>query len=240
LFEDGPGALPNVTLGDLRTYLAAEAEMTFAEDIEIAGRVVSSDRRGNFYNTFFIDDGTGGAEIMAGMADLDAVYHPGQRISIRVQGLAVGWRDGVMQIGLPPEAGSRFATGYFYHPAVIEPYVKAERDVAGVEPLDVAPADLSTRLCGRLVRIASLVADPSVRGAPWAQTRPAPVTGYAKFRSAGGADSISVVTSGYASWAPAPIPGGEVSLTGILFHGRGEGPRDHFILKLRDEDDIAH
>jgi hypothetical protein len=238
-FEEGPPpALANVTLGDLRVYLNGEARMVFTESVEIAGRVVSSDREGNFYNTFFIDDGTGAAEIMAGMPDLDAAYHPGQKIIVRARGLAVGWRDGAMQIGLPPEPGSRFATGYFYHPVVIAPYVTAERDVAPVEPLDVEIDGLTAALCGRLVRITGLRADPLPGGTVWAQTRPAPLTGYTKFRSAP-ADSITVVTSGYAAWAPAPVPTGEVTLTGILLHGRGGSTKDHFLIKPRHEKDIA-
>ena len=243
VFEgDDGGALPNVTLGDLRTYLHAEAEMTFAEDIEISGRVTSSDRAGNFYNTFFIDDGTGAAEIMAGMPDLDAVYHPGQRISIRARGLAVGWRDGVMQIGLPPEPGNRFPTGYFYHPAVIRNYVAAERSIEPARPIEVSLEGLSSELCGRLVRIAGLEADPEAVGGTWAQTRPSPVTGYVDFHARHAPDiaPVTVATSGYASFALAPVPGGEVTLTGILFYGRGQDSSDHFLLKLRDEKDIAY
>jgi hypothetical protein len=237
--SETPPALPGVTLGELRTYLAAEARMVFTDSVVIAGRVVSSDREGNFYNTFFIDDGTGGAEIMAGMPDLDATYHPGQKITVRARGLAVGWRDGAMQIGLPPEPGSRFATGYFYHPTVIAPYVTALRDIVHVEPLDVEIDGLTTAMCGRLVRIASLRADPLPQGTVWAHTLPAPLTGYTKFRSAA-ADSITVVTSGYAAWADATVPAGEVTITGILLHGRAGGSKEHFLIKPRHEEDIAH
>jgi hypothetical protein len=227
----------NVMLGDLHAYLGGEAEMTFAEDIQIAGRVVSSDCAGNFYNTFFIDDGTGAVEIMAGIPDLDAVYHPGQRISVRARGLAVGWRDGAMQIGLPPEPGNRFATGYFYHRAVMRSYITAERDVEPVEPLDISPAQFAPELCGRLVRIAGLEAD--LAGGSWASREPSPEVGYVKFRSPEG-DSLTVVTSGYASFALAPVPEGRVTLTGILFYGRGGTSRDHYLLKLRDETDISY
>jgi hypothetical protein len=236
-------ALRNVTLGELREYYHGEAELTITDDIELSGRVVSSDRAGNFYNTFFIDDGTGSAEIMAGMPDLDAAYRPGQRISIHARGLAVGWRDGVMQIGLPPEPGNRFATSYFYHPAVIGAYVTAERSVEEVEPIEVSLDELSAELCGRPVRIAGLVAEDWQAGATWAQTLPEPVTGYVRFRAAASepdSRSITVVTSGYASFAPARVPSGEVTLTGILFYGLGGTSREQFLLKLRDENDIAY
>ncbi len=232
-------SLPGLSLGELREYLHGEAQITFTDDIVLSGRVVSSDRAGNFYNTFFIDDGTGAAEIMAGMPDLAATYRPGQRVAVSGRGLAVGWRDGVMQIGLPPEPGNRFATGYFYHPVVIGAWVTAERSVEPERPLDVGIDGLSAGMCGRLVRIASLRADPDPGGGGWAQTQPAPATGYVKFRDSR-ADSITVITSGYASFARAPVPAGEVTLTGILFYGRGGGSRNHFMLKLRDENDIAY
>jgi hypothetical protein len=173
---------------------------------------------------------------MAGMADLDAVFHPGQRVSVRVRGLGIGWRDGAMQIGMPSEPGNRFATGYFYHAAVMRDYVTAERDIEAVEPIEVSPSELAPALCGRLVRIEGLEADLS--GGSWASREPTPTTGYVKFRSPEG-DSLTVVTSGYASFALAPVPEGRVSLTGILFYGLGGTSRDHYLLKLRDEDDIS-
>ncbi|MDR1671627.1 MAG: DUF5689 domain-containing protein [Alistipes sp.] len=235
-------ALPNVSLGDLRAYLdgnttGSGAETTLSkEEIMLSGRVVSSDRAGNFYNTFFIDDGTGAAEIMAGMTDLDAGFHPGQRVFVAARGLAVGWRDGAMQLGLPPEPGNRYATGYFYHRAVMQRWVTAERSVEEVAPLDIELGALSVGLCGRLVRVSGLTVDPLSRET-WATVIPERETGYVKFRGTA-ADSITVVTSGYASWAAANVPRGEVTLTGILFYGRGGASRNHFLLKLRDEKDI--
>ncbi len=238
----------NVTIAELRDYMSG-AEVVIANDVVIAGRVVSSTRAGNFYNTFLIDDGTGAVEIMAGWPDLDAVYHPGQQVVVSVRGLAVGWRDGVMQLGLPPDPGSRYPTGYFYHPVVAAEWVMAERSVIPVSPIVTDIALLDSDLCGRLVRIDGLRADGALAtGATWATRWPEPTTGYVKFRSSERGpddftgrpqtDSITIVTSGYASFAGATVPRGEGSLTGILLWGRGGGGREHFLLKLRDEEDI--
>ena len=233
---------PNITIGDLRNAFDGNNVATITDDIVIAGRVVSSDRAGNFYNTFFIDDGTGATEIMAGMADLAATYIPGQTVAVRLRGLAVGWRDGVMQTGLPPEPGNRFATGYFYHPAVIRNHVFRRHDVEPVIPVELLPAEFSPALCGRLVRIPGLYRsslDPLSTDGTWASTQPSPATGYVKFRSSP-VDSITVTTSGYATFALAPIPSPSetVALTGLLFYGRGNGSKEHYLLKLRDENDI--
>lgn len=227
---------PNATIGYLRECYGG-SELTVADSVVIAGRVVSSDAAGNFYNTFFIDDGTGAVEIMAGMPNLDALYHPGQRVSVSVRSLAVGWRDGAMQIGLPPEPGNRYPTGYFYHEAVIRHYVTAGRSVGPPEPVDVTLAELDPAMCGRLVRIGGLRLDSLSAAVTWASAKPSPTTGYVKFRSRA-ADSITVVTSGYATFALAPVPREEVTLTGVLLYGNGESSREHYMLRLRDEDDI--
>ncbi len=230
-------AYPNTDIAGLRSYYHGNAVVS--QDLVIAGRVVSSDRAGNFYNTFFVDDGTGAVEIMAGMPDLHATYHPGQRVVVSVKGLAVAWSGGAMQIGLPPEPGSGFATGYFYHPAVIRKYVSAERDVEQVAPIQTGIASLDKDMCGRLVRIDGLAIDAASTAETWASTKPKPATGYVKFRTSP-VDSITVVTSGYASFALASVPRETVALTGILLYGKGGSSKDHYLLKLRDEKDIVY
>ncbi len=229
---------PEVTIGDLRWYYR-HGSATISDGVVIAGRVVSNDKAGNFYNTFFIDDGTGAVEIMAGMSDLHAVYHPGQRVSVRAKGLAVGWSNGALQMGLPPEPGSGHATGYFYHPAVIRRYVSAERDIETVAAIETDIASLTADMCGRLVRISGLTLDENSAAETWAAVKPKPAAGYVKFRTSP-ADSITIVTSGYASFALMPPPRENVALTGILLYGKGGCSKDHYLLKLRDEKDIDY
>ncbi len=227
----------DMDIANLRSYYHERAVVS--RDAVIAGRVISSDKAGNFYNTFFIDDGTGAVEIMAGMSDLHATYHPGQRVVVSIKGLAVGWNNGVIQVGLPPEPGNRYATGYFYHPAVIRKYISAERDIEAVLPMETAIGELNTDMCGRLVRIGGLTIDAASTAETWASTQPKPTTGYVKFRDSP-ADSITVMTSGYASFAMMPVPRETVAMTGILFYGKGGSSKDHYLLKLRDEKDIDY
>lgn len=236
-FESDP-TLPNADIGYLRSSWNGST-LTIADDIVIAGRVVSSDKAGNFYNTFFIDDGTGAVEIMAGMPDLHASYHEGQKVIVRAKGLGIGWGNGVMQLGRPHEPGSGFATGYFYHPVVMRRYVSRDRDTQTVAPIETDIASLSEDMCGQLVRIAGLTPDPDETALTWAVTEPKPATGYRKFYTAGRADSITVVTSGYAHFAARRLPGEEVALTGILLYGKGGSTKNHFLLKPRYETDIT-
>jgi hypothetical protein len=133
-------------------------------------------------------------------------------------------------------------------------YVAPERDVATVAPIETTISELSTAMCGRPVRISGLTVDALSDAETWAVARPRPATGYVKFRalpagsatgSAEGpdanspADSITVVTSGYARFATMNVPRGTLTLTGLLFYGRGNASKEHYLLKLRDETDIA-
>lgn len=237
-FDDWIEPPQELSLAELREYLHGEGQTTVTEDVTIQGRVVSSDRDGNFYNTFFIDDGTGAAEIMAGISDLNTIYRLGQQVVVRLRGLATGWRDGALQIGLPPELGSRYATGYFYNRTVIENWVTAERYIERVMPTRLTVSELSREFCGRPVRISGLTALDS---GTWAKTSPAVEIGYVRFSTQhSDTQYITVVTSGYASWAYEKIPAGAITLTGLLFYGRGGGETDHFLLKLRYAEDIDY
>lgn len=236
---ESDAALPNTDIGYLRSEWNGST-LTISEDIIIAGRVVSSDRAGNFYNTFFIDDGTGAAEIMAGMPDLHAAYHEGQRVIVRAKGLAVGWGNGAMQLGLPPEAGSGFATGYFYHPVVIRGYVSRDRYTETIAPTPTAIPSLTDAMCGQLVTIEGLYPDPRETSGTWAHTEPKASTGYRKFYTADRLDSVTVITSGYAHFAARPLPSGETTITGILLYGKGGSSKNHFLIKPRYEKDIVY
>lgn len=234
---DDDTTMSGIDIGDLREMYGSP--LTIADDIIIAGRVVSSDRAGNFYNTFFIDDGTGAVEIMAGMPDLDASYRPGQRVVVRARGLAAGWSNGVLQLGLSPEPGSGFQTGYFYHPVVIRRYVSRGRDVEEVTPEAMDIPQLTEAMCGRLVRIDGLVLDEGENAGSWEPASDHTSMGYRRFTDPDG-NVVSVVVSKYARFAYDPVPTNRVSVTGILLYGKGGAAKDHFLLKLRNEKDIAY
>jgi hypothetical protein len=225
----------DVSIADLRAYYAGN-ELVISDDIVLRGRVTTSDLAGNFYNSFFVDDGTGAVEIMAGISSLSAIYHLGQLVTVRAKNLAVGWRDGAMQLGLPPGPGNRYPTAYFSTPAMLRRHVSTWLDVRPVAPLETPPEGLTEAICGRLVRISGLVADPFLpENSTWATPLPDPETGYVNFFTVSAAEPvITVVTSGYAAFSGVPVPRGEVSLTGILlYNGR-------FLLKLRDAQDVEY
>ncbi len=233
---DGKGAdvKPDMSLAELRGLWRGHT-FKVAEPIVVGGVVTSSDGAGNFYQTFTIEDNTGAAEIMAGMRDLHNTYPVGCRVSIKLDGCAVGVERGVVQIGLMPASYSNYAVDYFYSKVLLDKHIVRSGELVEVQPLDVAYGDLSADKCGRLVRLEALQFQPE----EGEQTLPATWMGYRAFADRDG-NVIYVYTSNYADYAGDEVPLELCSLTGILQYGEVAGVSgEWFILKMRSADDCV-
>ncbi|MDL2320252.1 DUF5689 domain-containing protein [Alistipes sp. OttesenSCG-928-B03] len=219
----------NADIGTLRA-LYDGATITVDEEVIIAGVVTANDRSGNFYRSFIIEDATGAVEVRAGMFSLHRTFRRGQRVAVKLQGLAVGVYNGVVQVGRRSmESGSQ--TEYIASRYVAGTVFWPQRDGRDLRPVEVSVAGLTDAMCGRLVRISGLclIADEAVA---WAEGG----TTYRHFEDSKGGE-IAVQTSTYADFADKTVPAGEVALTGILMRGNiDRGNR--FFIKLRDVDDI--
>lgn len=242
----------NIDIGRVMELYSGEV-VTVYDDLVIGGYVSANDKSGNFYNTFIIEDPTGAIEVKAGLYELHTAFPMGRYVAIKCKGLCVSDYNGVLQLGLPPEAGSNY-TKYFDSRHILNLYVFYSDRYKAVEPTEIGVAGLHEKMCGRLVTIDGLrfVSDeaegedarPETRSGqatwatPYSGPGTTPVTGYRAFADA--ADNrIAVVTSGYADFAGEAVPFGEVSLTGILMYGKTDTGRKMFMLKMRDLRDVA-
>ena len=150
---DAPAA--NITIASLHAFLHAET-VVVREELTVSGTVVSSDEAGNFYRTLVLDDGTGGAELRIAEYNLYTICPPGCRLTVSLRGCALGERNGVLQIGLPPDAYSPYPTGYISSRVLLERLLHptGERQEPVATPCEIAR--LGTASCGRLVRIDAL------------------------------------------------------------------------------------
>lgn len=207
---DAPAA--NITIASLHAFLHAET-VVVREELTVGGTVVSSDEAGNFYRTLVLDDGTGGAELRIAEYNLYTICPPGCRLTVSLRGCALGERNGVLQIGLPPDAYSPYPTGYISSRVLLERLLHptGERQEPLATPCEIAR--LGTASCGRLVRIDALRFRPDAE-----QAVPQTWEGYRLFEDAAGR-TIAVYTSAYARFADREIPAGECSLTGVLEYG---------------------
>jgi len=225
------GGIPNanISIGELCGAYRGET-VGISQDLVIAGRVTSSDREGNFRYSFTVEDATGAVEIMARIPDLHNAYPEGCRVAVSLEGLALGERLSVKQIGMMPAEYGYYPTDYIPSRQELDLHVHRAWDGGGVRPAECAVGELHTGMCGRLVRIRGL--HPADGGdGTWQE--------YTLF-SDGSGGRIAVFASGYASFFGHAVPEGDLSLTGILQYGRVGDEGDMFIIKMRHEADCTH
>ncbi len=104
------------------------------EDLWVRGRVTTSDKSGNFYKSFYIqDDAAGpGIEVKVGRTSLYNDYKAGQEIYISLDGLSVGeygfktgnyGGQGTIQIGLKDPEQSKYSTSYIENQFIINEHI---------------------------------------------------------------------------------------------------------------------
>ncbi len=104
------------------------------EDIWVKGRVTTSDRSGNFYKSFYIqDDANGpGLEIKIGRTSLYNDYKVGQEVYVSLEGLSVGeygyktgnyGGQGTIQVGLKDPDQVKYSTSYIENQFIINEHV---------------------------------------------------------------------------------------------------------------------
>lgn len=229
---DAGAPAPNITLATLRSLYRGQT-VAVREQLVIGGCVVSSDEAGNFYRSLMLDDGTGGIELRIAEYNLYTIYAPGSYLTASVQGCALGERNGVLLIGMPPDSYSPYPTDYISSRVLLDRILHRTGLRQPVAALPRTVAQLDNASCGRLIRIDGLRFRPEAE-----QVVPQVWAGYRLFEDAQGG-LVAAYTSDYARFATAEIPQGRCSLTGILEYGSVSGYGKLFILQLRDENDCA-
>ncbi len=234
----------NIDVATLRSYYSG-TPLVVDRQLTLRGSVTSSDRGNNFYRTLVIEDATGAIELMTGLYDMHNRYPVGQRVALRLDGLAIAMQEGVLRAGAPAAPGAYYPTEYLGQQPIVDRHLIREGIYAPLHPALLTIPRLSEAMCGRLVTIAGLRFIPETPLATWGNPSSNPVvpptTGYRKFKSVAG-DSIYVATSGYADFAADPVPQGtRLDITGILLRAPapGTGGREVWMLKIRELDDVT-
>lgn len=233
-FEDPPveNNRPTVTssIAELKSRFVG-TPFVVSGDISLQGRVISSDRAGNFYRTISIQQDRAALEIMAGIDQLHNQFPIGCSVTLYLEGLLVSENLGVIRVGNPPQPGSGYATDYIGSRAALEKVlVRNAEDLLPPEPFLSTIPELSFQSCGTLTRVENLRYSPETEEETgW--------SGYRQFVDPEGNAIYSYVRD-YADFASDPIPSGVVTLVGILqYDDTGDG---RFLLKLRDGQDCIH
>ena len=167
----------NATIAELVSNYEILKPWEIDKDIVISGKVSTTDRPGNFYKSFFIQDETGGIEIKIGRNALYNEYQQGQTIYIKCLGMTLGmygnksggnYGKGMVQLGFSnPEFDNTedtYQTTYFESPLFIDAHVIKGEQGDPVQSVVLAPADFprssdtqaTNHFLGKLVTINNL------------------------------------------------------------------------------------
>ena len=223
--DSAEAALPaTTTIAELHR-LVGQQPVGVTGDIAVSGLVTTTDRRFGFYHMLCIESDGAALALLAGIDRLHVDYPVGCRVTLRLQGLTLGFYRGVLQDGTAAEPGSYYPTGYLASPAAVAARLfRSDEALQPIVPVRRRIGELTTAQCGTLIRIDGLTALPDGEAATWSGTH--------AFCDDAGQTVYSYVRSG-ALFADAAIPAGRCSLTGILLCDNGR-----YLIQLRDEEDI--
>ena len=144
-----PNIVANTSLKDLKNiHQTSGAYDVITTDIIISGVVVADDKSGNFYKQLYIQDSTGGLQILLDANSLYGTYPVGRRIFIRCNGLCISDYNGTMELGvkaivsgspslqgIPANLVNRYVIGgSINNPVVPKLVTYADLNVSGPKP----------------------------------------------------------------------------------------------------------
>lgn len=221
----------NCSIAQLRT-LCEDGCYLITSDLICVGRVTTSDKEGNFYRSLFVEDATGGVEVLLGIYNSHSLYPEGTEVALHLDGTAVMKEGEVVQVGLAPESYD-LSLREFESQALIDRHIARGTSVEKVAPRVYLLSDLDATLCGQLIEIQNLTHTASL------DTECTTLEGYHAFTDESG-NTLYTSVSSYADFADSTIPEGRVLLRGVLLHEAvGLGIGRQYVIKPRYEDDIA-
>ena len=157
-YQQPQAMTPTMTIAELKELYVANGSkpVTIERDILVGGQVTTSDKVGNLYKSFYIQDETAGIEVKVGKNGLYNEYKLGQWVYVQCEGLTVGDYNGMIQIGYSDPSGE-YETSYMEHSAIVETHVFKGPYSDPVEPVVITEAELHDKVnLGRLVTIKDL------------------------------------------------------------------------------------
>ncbi len=96
-----PAIIANTSIKGLKAmHNTNGAYDVITTDLIISGVVVADDKSGNFYKQIFIQDSTGGLQILLDAASLYGTYPVGRKIFIKCKGLCISDYNRTMELGV--------------------------------------------------------------------------------------------------------------------------------------------
>ncbi|XCF06747.1 DUF5689 domain-containing protein [Tamlana crocina] len=209
-------------------------------DLYIEGYVVSSDKAGNFFEELIIQnkvDGSSpdndprlGFRVSINVSSLSDTYQFGQKIYVKLNGLAIGEENGVITIG--KEDGVNVSQ---IQAAEYKNIILRSNDIAEIIPKTVGLAHLSSSDLNTLIQLDNMQLNRFEMGATFASESFDEFDGFRLLESCESGISIRMQTSTFADFKSLIVPQGKGSIAGIFSRDFGD---DFNVLILNSSADI--
>ena len=191
------------------------------EDLILEGYVISSDEKGNFFNTIHIQDKavspTNGIQIEVDLRDSYLRFYPGDKVSIHLQGLYLGKTKGIYKLGSVFTSFGNLSVGRIPSHA-IENHIKRLCDQSvKITPIHTSIEELQFQPPNTLIEIDKVEFSEEELGQAFA------VTGETTKRKLINCNdqNMLLINSGYADFSAEILPYGMGSVTGIYYPENG-------------------
>ncbi|MBK8563380.1 MAG: choice-of-anchor J domain-containing protein [Saprospiraceae bacterium] len=225
-----PGLTANTTIAELKAMHTFGQFDSIKSDIIIKGTVVADDKSGNFFETFVIQDETGGISVKIEGSDNYPLYPIGREVYIKCQDLIIADYNNLIQLGgfviYDPQRGNSLGNilrdqDYIFRGKKVDPPLPKIKKAS-----ELTINDVNTLIT--VTDVQFQLADTSLSFAQQG-------SGVTANRYIEDCDGIELIvrTSSFANFAGVSLPNGGGSLTGIL-----SVFRDDLQFLVRDINDV--
>lgn len=227
-FDNPPGAgdpdiVANTSIKALKAmHTSSGAYDVITSDLIISGIVVADDKSGNLYKQLFIEDATGGLQILLDANSLYGTYPVGRRIFIKCKDLCLSDYNNTMELGvkalvggvpslegIPANLISKYVVGGSINNPVV-PVVVTYAELNAVYPPSNQP--WQHPYLGRLIQLADFAfTNPNTS---YSDTSAYKSTENRDIKNCAG-NLLTVRNSAYANFAAQPLPQGRGSIAAI-------------------------
>ncbi|MCC8019940.1 MAG: DUF5689 domain-containing protein [Rikenellaceae bacterium] len=214
---DGSGGSASggsVTIAALKS-MYVDHPVTVTDEVSISGRIVSSDRWGNFYKTLCVEDATGGIAIRIDLEEYFRTFRLGAEVTVYCNALSLGTYGGAVQLGVLSGDGTNTVT---YIPS--GHVMSAFRLVGeGTEPpvAVVTIPDIRPNLINTYVEIREVQFEDGTPGLTWSEEG----ADTDRYITDPQGNRLAVRTSRYATFAGDLLPHGSGIIRGVVGYFNG-------------------
>jgi hypothetical protein len=230
-----PDITANTTISIVKSMYAGNLvdfdEANNEGELIIEGYVVSNDEAGNLYKVLIIQDApenpTAAIQLDVDVTSMYAMYKPGRKVYVKLNGLGMDEMNGVLHIGSIEgnTVGRISAVNY-------DEFIVRSAEVATMVPLVVSPSQFSDSYINMLVQLDDMQLRSEELGQPYANADDTfTVNRYLK--SCTDESETIVRNSGFSSFKAQEFPQGRGSIVAIFSKYNSD-----YQLFIRDTDDV--